>query len=722
MLKKTYLLWLFGLALLSPNLPAQTDCNNVTQIPGAECEALLALYHSTNGKSWTNRKNWNVTDKPCKWYGVRCDDEYVTYLDLADNQLNGFLPAELGDLTKLKHLELHTNQLNGTIPPELGQLGKLESLYLYSNQLDGTIPAELGNLSNLEYLRLHKNDLCGDIPVELMNLKKILRLRLSLDNNHLTASDEELIAWLDEYNPGWDETQTVCPKGTTLQFSYATYNVNENEEQVTITVKRIGDGEGAVSVDYTTSEDSATAGKDYTETSGTLNWSDGETSDKTFTVDIIDDDESESSESFDLKLKNPTGGAGIGGTAKVTIADDETPPVGAGTLQFSKAKYSVNEADKSVTINVKRVGGSDGKVTVKVVTKNGTAEKGKDYKKTAKKLKWKNGDSSDKTFKVTIVDDSESEGSETVNLRLKKATGGASIGDQAVLTIIDDEMQTGYGTLQFSKAEYKVNENGGSVKITVTRVDGSDGAVSVDFATANDTAKAGKDYIETEGTLNWDDGETDDQTFTVDIINDDNPEDNETFNLSLKKATGGATIGDPDTAVVTIVEAPGINCEGVAQIPTSECDALVALYNNTNGANWYSNTNWNATDTPCSWYGVACSGGHVSKLSLHSNNLDGEIPAELGNFTELQRLFLFGNDLSDEIPAELGNLSKLQYLWLDNNHLCEEIPVELMNLSSILISNGLKLENNHLSASDPDLKAWIDERNPGWEDSQTPCP
>jgi Leucine-rich repeat (LRR) protein/ribosomal protein L35AE/L33A len=632
MLKKTYLLWLFGLALLSPNLAAQTDCDNVSQIPTAECDALLALYDSTNGEGWTDNKKWLTNNKPCGWSGVRCEDKHVTYLDLANNQLNGFLPTDLGNLTGLKGFELHSNQLNGIIPPELGQLADLETLYLYSNQFSGTIPPELGGLSNLEYLRLNENDLCGDIPVELMALTNILGL--SLDNNHLTASDPDLITWLDQHSPGWDTTQTDCPVGTTLQFSSATYSVDEDAGQVTITVTRVDGSQGAVSVDYATSDDTATAGSDYTESTGTLSWSDGDTSDKTFTVVILDDD----------------------------------------------------------------------------------------------------------TY----------EGDETVNLTLSNVAGDATIGDPgtAALIIVDDEMQG--STLQFSSDNYSVNENGGSATITVTRAGGSQGTVSVDYATSDDSATAGSDYTETSGTLDWANGDIADKTFTISIIDDDDSENNETLIVSLNNPVG-AVLGSPDTAVLTIKddEAPVTNCAEVTKIPVEECEALVALYESTDGGHWTDNTKWNVTDNPCKWFGVRCEGGHVTWLflennrlsgslptgldalselkgfELHTNQLNGIIPPDLGNLANLESLYLYSNQLSGSIPPELGDLDKLEYLRLHDNKLCGVPPESLMNLASLLPAQllGLSLDDNHLTPpDDPIFRAWLEALNPGWEDSQTDCP
>ncbi|MEN8217794.1 MAG: Calx-beta domain-containing protein [Pseudomonadota bacterium] len=58
------------------------------------------------------------------------------------------------------------------------------------------------------------------------------------------------------------------------------------------------------------------------------------------------------------------------------------------------------------------------------------------------------------------------------------------------------------GTLQFSGANYSVNENGGSATITVTRVGGSSGAISVGYSSTGGTATAGGDYLVPDGVCN----------------------------------------------------------------------------------------------------------------------------------------------------------------------------------------------------------------------------
>lgn len=108
-------------------------------------EALIALYHATNGPGWVNSEKWPSDDPIWEWYGVKTGSAgRVTELVLRDNNLVGQIPPELGDLANLESLELHYNQLSGEIPPELGDLASLITLDLRGNdQLRGCIPKGL---------------------------------------------------------------------------------------------------------------------------------------------------------------------------------------------------------------------------------------------------------------------------------------------------------------------------------------------------------------------------------------------------------------------------------------------------------------------------------------------------------------------------------------------------------------------------------------------------
>jgi hypothetical protein len=144
-----------------------------------------------------------------------------------------------------------------------------------------------------------------------------------------------------------------------LSFSAANYNTAEGGS-VTITVHRLFDSVGAVSVNYATSDGTATAGSDYTTTTGTLNWADGDSADKTFNVPVAADGVSEGTESFNLTLSSPTGNglAGPQSTATVTIAKSNGITID-GTSKVTKSTFTDADGDQ-VTISL---GGKVGTLT-----------------------------------------------------------------------------------------------------------------------------------------------------------------------------------------------------------------------------------------------------------------------------------------------------------------------------------------------------------------------
>ncbi len=142
-----------------------------TDIPEAECDALVALYNSAGGASWTINTDWLATDTPCSWYNVDCSSVpgYVTDLDLSSNNLTGSIPSELGSISNLDYLGLDYNQLSGSIPAELGNLTNLLNLYLNNNQLSGPLPQEFTNLTSLSYLYYNLTNLCAPDNVAFQN-------------------------------------------------------------------------------------------------------------------------------------------------------------------------------------------------------------------------------------------------------------------------------------------------------------------------------------------------------------------------------------------------------------------------------------------------------------------------------------------------------------------------------------------------------------------------
>ncbi len=139
---------------------------------------------------------------------------------------------------------------------------------------------------------------------------------------------------------------------------------------------------------------------------------------------------------------------------------------------------------------------------------------------------------------------------------------------------------------------------------------------------------------------------------------------------------------------------------------TIEREALIALYNATDGDNWENNTNW-CSDKPLNeWYGVNTdSDGSVWLISLSYNNLSGTIPIEFGKLNKLETLWLEGNSFTDISPifdlnnlktlsislndentlSEIGNLVTLESLWMNSlsSESRREIPASIGNCTKL---------------------------------------
>lgn len=131
-----------------------------------------------------------------------------------------------------------------------------------------------------------------------------------------------------------DAASTLAQNTGRIGYSSATVQVAEESASARVTVRRNAGTAGAVSVDYATSDLGATAGDDYTATTGTLEWAAGDMDDRTITIPLVNDDDEEGEEAFRVTLTNPGGGAALEGSPSidVTIDDDATvgPPSGGG--------------------------------------------------------------------------------------------------------------------------------------------------------------------------------------------------------------------------------------------------------------------------------------------------------------------------------------------------------------------------------------------------------
>jgi Domain of unknown function (DUF4394)/Calx-beta domain/Domain of unknown function (DUF4214) len=123
------------------------------------------------------------------------------------------------------------------------------------------------------------------------------------------------------------------------------------------------------------------------------------------------------------------------------------------------------------------------------------------------------------------------------------------------------------GNVQFSTAATTVAENVGSVTVTVNRTGGTEGPATVNISTAGSTATPGTDFTLSTTTVQFAAGETS-KTFTVNVIDDNLNEANETVVLTLQPVLNGVGVGTPNTETITITDndaVPAVTINNVTQ-------------------------------------------------------------------------------------------------------------------------------------------------------------
>ncbi len=328
------------------------------------------------------------------------------------------------------------------------------------------------------------------------------------------------------------------------QFAVSEARAPEDSGTVAISVTLDRPFPRPVMVDYAAEDGTATAGQDYIMDGGALTFPPGQTV-MTFTIAIIDDAIDEHDETVILRLSNPVRAElGDPNPMTLTIVDNDDPP----NVQFSASDYTVGEGDGTavITVRLDRVSGKQ--IAVNYAAEDGTATAGQDYAATSGAATFNPGQIQ-QTFTVPIIDNDLTGPDKTVILKLSNAVN-ARLGspDQATLTILDNDTPSA----RFSASAYEVNEGAGQATIAVTLDIPPWQTFTVNYATRNGTAVAGRDYSAASGALTFNPGETR-KTFNVTILDDDLHEAPETILLRLSDPVNGQ-LGAPNEATLTILD------------------------------------------------------------------------------------------------------------------------------------------------------------------------
>ena len=280
---------------------------------------------------------------------------------------------------------------------------------------------------------------------------------------------------------------------------------------------------GSLTVQYATADGTATAGADYTATSGTASLPSNGCRCVNVQVPVLGDVVTEGSETFVVDLSNPSKGTIADGQAAGTIYDNEGSP---GLVALDGA---ANETAATVDVPVSLTGPSASIVTVAYATVDGTAAAGLDYVTAGGVLTFAPGETV-KTVPVAIVPDVFDEDDESFQLVLSAPVNAAIVDGTGVGTILDDDDAPAAWIDDVSVTEGDAATTALTFTVSLEYVHVAD--VTVDFATVDDTATAGVDYQVASGTLTIPAGNAS-ATLDVTLNGDTEYEGDETFTVAL---------------------------------------------------------------------------------------------------------------------------------------------------------------------------------------------
>jgi Leucine-rich repeat (LRR) protein len=631
-------------------------------------QALEAFYNSTGGPNWYNKNNWLSNQPITTWYGINVSSSNgLIYLSLYDNNLIGSLPEEFGNLSIFYLIQLSNNPgLTGEIPTSIGQLTNLQYLYLENNKLTGNIPAEIKNCGKLRYFYFNRNEI-KNLPPDLTGLDLY---GANTSNNKLEFDD--IITWIGKVRYGF----TYSPQKK--------YGEVESKPLIignSLTFNGLAGGDGNIYQWYQNNEIMP-----------------GQTGSELVFETLTAADEG----TYECRVTNPA-------APNLTLISEP------------KSLYDASNLDAYEPDNYF--------VDAQEIT-------GADYQQ---RSLFPAGDRDIAWFEITqpsqvkIWMSNGSWGSRQLSVYATDTTTVLASGsDYATLFVIEPGI---YYAKAWSQNSEVISEYFLDIEIT---------PVTIDQYEPDNTWEEAKqiypffpqddhnlkpfndvDYVK----IQIADAP---RLITVDVYNETQCRN---FNLWLYDTDGTSELafsssGAKNCGARVQYNIPSngtyyiktkvpwqemydyytISVTTDGQPPVVKCNAqdslaLVAIYNATNGPNWGNKTNW-LTGNVQTWYGVTMNmDGRVTGLNLAANRLNGYVPAEIGNITELKKLILgnsryvtnyySSNTLNQQpLPQTLANLTKLEILALDQLWMYNELPDIFSGMTGL---RELYINNNYFS-------------------------
>jgi Leucine-rich repeat (LRR) protein len=602
--------------------------DELTHFPQKERQALIDLYETNGGDNWTNQSNWlGDIDTECTWYGVTCNAEqsHVIELNLEGNNLTGELTSSIGDLEALVTLDLSDNNLVRL--REIKEIKYLDRLDLSHNQLSG-IPMGINHMDNVTYLNLANNQFEIMSPL-IFEMKKLTELRM--EGNQLEPIPDG-ITQLSTLTTGCFSANAIDITDTQI-ITFLNAIQSDWQKTQTVTPK------------YFTV-------KAQTDRTITLQWS------------VINYTQDEGGYEISYYQANDEGNTYSVRTQSKSVDQIQIVNLLPDTVYYMKIKaftlphylddgtyiYQTISSPYTDEISVKTnqipiaslVSPMPVYMASSTISRQVMGNELNAYKYKLNKDNW----SLEIPINTPLELSDLTDGPYRLSI-LGKSVGGFWQDDPTVYEWIVD--QTPPAPHIISKIAFTNDQKGVTWEWESSELD-------CDYRFAADQNQSWTpvgDFV---------------TTTSMTTVNKDG-----IWYLHLQARDAAGNLGEVVTLKVN------------AGIPMTERQALIDLYNSTDGDHWNNNTLWlGDIGTECNWSGIICNSqlSHVLEIDFDSgNNLAGAIPDSIQNLTCLTKLNLHSNHISN-IPSGIGNLVNLEALGLINNNL-KGLPPEIGNLTHL---------------------------------------
>lgn len=347
------------------------------------------------------------------------------------------------------------------------------------------------------------------------------------------------------------------PTNATLGQTLARGTITDDDSKPGISISNVNVAEGgdavftvtttrqvsrAYTVAYATADGTAKAGQDYTATSGILTIPAGATS-ATITVPTTNDPLAEVPETFTVNLSSPSNGILADGQGVGTITSDDLNGVFVSDVE----QFEGNSGVRGLYFTISLAAPATATTKVSYATADGTALAGEDYVAVSGTLTFATGELS-KGVVVPVNGDTTPEDDETFTLNLTNPVSATITKAQGEGIITDDDSPLSLSISDVTLAEG--NDGTTNAVFTVTLSAISTQPVTVNYATADDTATAGLDYTAKSGSITIPAGQQT-ATISIPVKGDLASEPDETFQVNLSGAVGAGIADGEGTGTIT---------------------------------------------------------------------------------------------------------------------------------------------------------------------------